>query len=120
MYGLVFLIGLVGNLLVIIVVQRYKKMRNVTNVFLASLSTADLLLILFCAPIQAPLTTAFTSTLSSVAVCRFGVHEVPVLHVVHGGLPLLLRPLRPAAHPRLLRPHPHHHLHREVHSISGS
>ncbi len=45
LYGLVFVLGTVGNGLVIFVVRRYKRMRNATNLFLASLSTADLLLI---------------------------------------------------------------------------
>ncbi|VDK61608.1 unnamed protein product, partial [Cylicostephanus goldi] len=41
MYLIVFLVGTVGNAMVIFVVNRFKRMRNVTNVFLASLSTAD-------------------------------------------------------------------------------
>lgn len=52
MYLIVFLIGTVGNAMVIFVVNRFKRMRNVTNVFLASLSTADLCLIWFCVPIM--------------------------------------------------------------------
>ncbi|KAK0393304.1 hypothetical protein QR680_000143 [Steinernema hermaphroditum] len=52
LYLMVFLIGTVGNALVIFVVNRFKRMRNVTNVFLASLSTADLCLIWFCVPIM--------------------------------------------------------------------
>ncbi len=51
-YALVFLVGTVGNILVIFVVVHFKNMRNVTNIFLASLSTADLCLIWFCVPIQ--------------------------------------------------------------------
>ncbi|VDM78982.1 unnamed protein product, partial [Strongylus vulgaris] len=52
MYLIVFLVGTVGNAMVIFVVNRFKRMRNVTNVFLASLSTADLCLIWFCVPIM--------------------------------------------------------------------
>ncbi|CAJ0963307.1 unnamed protein product, partial [Mesorhabditis belari] len=51
-YLVVFLVGTIGNALVIFVVNRFKRMRNVTNVFLASLSTADLCLIWFCVPIM--------------------------------------------------------------------
>jgi hypothetical protein len=51
-YALVFLIGTGGNLLVVFVVVHFKNMRTVTNMFLASLSTADLCLIWFCVPIQ--------------------------------------------------------------------
>ncbi|CAD6197461.1 unnamed protein product [Caenorhabditis auriculariae] len=52
LYSLVFLVGTVGNAMVIFVVNRFKRMRNVTNIFLASLSTADLCLIWFCVPIM--------------------------------------------------------------------
>ncbi|KAK6735086.1 hypothetical protein RB195_018343 [Necator americanus] len=52
LYLTVFLVGTVGNAMVIFVVNRFKRMRNVTNVFLASLSTADLCLIWFCVPIM--------------------------------------------------------------------
>uniref|UniRef100_A0A0M3IFU3 G_PROTEIN_RECEP_F1_2 domain-containing protein n=1 Tax=Ascaris lumbricoides TaxID=6252 RepID=A0A0M3IFU3_ASCLU len=52
LYLMVFLVGTIGNALVIFVVNRFKRMRNVTNIFLASLSTADLCLIWFCVPIM--------------------------------------------------------------------
>ncbi|VDK59137.1 unnamed protein product [Anisakis simplex] len=52
LYLMVFMIGTIGNALVIFVVNRFKRMRNVTNIFLASLSTADLCLIWFCVPIM--------------------------------------------------------------------
>ncbi|CAL2030909.1 unnamed protein product [Caenorhabditis brenneri] len=52
LYLTVFLVGTIGNSMVIFVVNRFKRMRNVTNVFLASLSTADLCLIWFCVPIM--------------------------------------------------------------------
>ena len=48
----VFLIGTIGNALVILVVNRFKTMRTVTNIFLAALSTADLCLIWICVPIM--------------------------------------------------------------------
>ncbi|CAI5440649.1 unnamed protein product [Caenorhabditis angaria] len=49
---IVFCVGTIGNAMVIFVVNRFKRMRNVTNVFLASLSTADICLIWFCVPIM--------------------------------------------------------------------
>ena len=50
-YGLVFCIGLVGNLLVAFAVLRTKNLRRcVTNVFLVNLAVADLLVILACVP----------------------------------------------------------------------
>ncbi|KAL1230065.1 G-protein coupled receptor 54 [Trichinella pseudospiralis] len=51
-YGLVLILGATGNSLVITVVIRYRKMRSFTNILLASMSTADLLILLFCLPVQ--------------------------------------------------------------------
>ena len=51
-YGLTLILGIVGNLLVIFSIARYRRMRNVTNIFLTSLATADLLLILLCVPVK--------------------------------------------------------------------
>lgn len=52
-FGVIFLLGLVGNLLVIIVVLYDKHMRNTTNILILSLATADLLFIIFCVPFTA-------------------------------------------------------------------
>ena len=49
-YGLVFLLGFVGNLFVVIAVASNASMRNVTNYFITSLAMADLLIIIFCLP----------------------------------------------------------------------
>jgi hypothetical protein len=49
-YVLVFLVGLIGNLLVIQVIFRVPRMRTVTNLFIANLAFADLLVICFCMP----------------------------------------------------------------------
>ena len=51
-YILTFLLGLIGNVLVIFSILRYRRMRNVTNIFLTSLATADLLLVMLCVPIK--------------------------------------------------------------------
>ena len=51
-YTLILLLGLLGNSLVIFSIGYYGRMRNVTNVFLMSLASADLLLILICVPIK--------------------------------------------------------------------
>lgn len=47
---IVFLTGIMGNLLVIIAVTTTKSMQSVTNIFIVNLATADLLVMLFCAP----------------------------------------------------------------------
>lgn len=51
-YGITLLLGLAGNVLVIFSIAKNRKLRSITNVFLISLSSADLLLILICVPIK--------------------------------------------------------------------
>ncbi|KAF7248139.1 Cholecystokinin receptor type A [Varanus komodoensis] len=50
LYALIFLLGVLGNTLVIIVLIRTKRMRTVTNIFLLSLAISDLMLCFFCMP----------------------------------------------------------------------
>ncbi|KAM4049783.1 cholecystokinin receptor type A [Anomaloglossus baeobatrachus] len=50
LYSLIFLLGVLGNSLVIVVLIRNKRMRTVTNIFLLSLAVSDLMLCLFCIP----------------------------------------------------------------------
>lgn len=49
-YSVVFMLGLVGNSCVIAVVWRSPRMRTVTNLFIANLAAADLLVVVFCLP----------------------------------------------------------------------
>lgn len=49
-YSFVFLLGLVGNCLVVAVVFRAPRMRTVTNYFIVNLAIADVLVVLFCLP----------------------------------------------------------------------
>jgi hypothetical protein len=51
-YGIIFITGLTGNFLIILSVLHFKMLQSITNLFLLSLATADLLLILFCVPIK--------------------------------------------------------------------
>ncbi|XP_036837591.1 galanin receptor type 1-like [Oncorhynchus mykiss] len=54
-FGCIFLLGVVGNSLVMIVIGKIKARRNrsTTNIFILNLSIADLLFLLFCVPFQA-------------------------------------------------------------------
>lgn len=49
-HSLVFVIGLIGNMLVCIAVYRNHTMRTVTNYFIVNLALADFMVILFCLP----------------------------------------------------------------------
>ncbi|CAH1258401.1 GALR2 [Branchiostoma lanceolatum] len=51
-YGVVFLVGVLGNLLVAVVVLKVPHMRSPTNYLLLNLSVADLLVLLVCMPIS--------------------------------------------------------------------
>lgn len=51
LYSIVFIVGLFGNIFVIVTVFHYKHMRTLTNVFLVNLAISDLLVVLFCIPI---------------------------------------------------------------------
>lgn len=49
-YTFIVLIGITGNILVLVIVLRYRDMRNATNYLLANLSVADLAVLIFCSP----------------------------------------------------------------------
>ncbi|XP_055294786.1 allatostatin-A receptor-like isoform X2 [Sitodiplosis mosellana] len=49
-FGLVCLIGLMGNALVIIVVTANQQMRSTTNLLIINLAAADILFVIFCVP----------------------------------------------------------------------
>lgn len=50
-YSTAFLFALFGNLVVIVVVLKYKWMHTVTNFFIVNLAIADILVAIFCVPI---------------------------------------------------------------------
>ncbi|KAL3886649.1 hypothetical protein ACJMK2_026629 [Sinanodonta woodiana] len=50
-YGIVFIVGIVGNVSVILVIVRFKHMRTLTNVFLMNLTVSDILVVCVCIPV---------------------------------------------------------------------
>lgn len=52
-FGLIALLGLVGNLVVVVVIISNRQMHNTTNVLIVSLAFADLLFIVVCVPFTA-------------------------------------------------------------------
>ena len=51
-YGLTLVLGVLGNSLVIFTIIRVRRMQSITNIFLTSLASADLLLLFICVPIK--------------------------------------------------------------------
>ncbi|XP_037556231.1 LOW QUALITY PROTEIN: QRFP-like peptide receptor [Dermacentor silvarum] len=62
-YGATLLLGLVGNLLIVYTVARFPRMRSISNLFLASLASADLLIVLLCVPVKFGQLFSYTWTL---------------------------------------------------------
>ncbi|KAF7254666.1 Gastrin-releasing peptide receptor [Varanus komodoensis] len=52
-YGIIILIGLIGNVTLIKIFCTVKSMRNVPNLFISSLAFGDLLLLVTCVPVDA-------------------------------------------------------------------
>ncbi|XP_047481633.1 gastrin/cholecystokinin type B receptor-like [Penaeus chinensis] len=61
-FTLTLLLGILGNSLIIYTICRYSRMKSTTNVFLASLASADLLLILICVPVKTAKVFAYSWT----------------------------------------------------------
>lgn len=51
LYVCIFVLGIAGNLLVILVIAKDRRMRTTANFYLISLSVADLMIIAFCLPV---------------------------------------------------------------------
>lgn len=69
LYGVIFLIGAFGNMLVLYVVIRYKSMRTITNKFITCLSVSDLLMCLFAIPFT-PMNALMTKWIFGQFMCR--------------------------------------------------
>lgn len=68
-YSLVFVVGLVGNVLVVLVVLKNPCMRSVTNYFLVNLAISDILVCLFCVPINL-LSNLFSGWVFGSVMCK--------------------------------------------------
>lgn len=53
LFGIIIVLGLIGNALVVIVVAANAQMRSTTNILIINLAVADLLFIVFCVPFTA-------------------------------------------------------------------
>ncbi|XP_044584679.1 RYamide receptor-like isoform X2 [Cotesia glomerata] len=73
LYGIIFVVALVGNALVCYVVWSIPRMRTVTNYFIVNLAVSDILMTLFCVP------TSFLSTLI-LQYWPFGAELCPIVN----------------------------------------
>lgn len=69
-YGITFLVGAIGNSLIVYSVIHFRRMKSLSNVFLASLATADLILIIFCVPVKFAQLFSYTWTFGKF-LCKF-------------------------------------------------
>ncbi|XP_033980347.1 galanin receptor type 1 [Trematomus bernacchii] len=71
-FGLIFLLGVIGNTMVITVLARSKPEhpRSTTNIFILNLSVADLFYLLFCVPFQSTIYMLPTWVLGAF-ICKF-------------------------------------------------
>lgn len=79
-YGLTFLVGTIGNSLIIYSVVKFRHMKSLSNIFLASLATADLILVIFCVPVKFAQLFSYTWTFGKF-LCKF-VHYIQSLTAI--------------------------------------
>lgn len=59
LFAIIFVIGMIGNVTLVLIFVRNKQMRNVPNIYIINLALGDLLVIISCVP--------FTSTVYTVS-----------------------------------------------------
>jgi len=79
-YGFTFLVGIIGNGLIVYSVIQFRQMKSLSNVFLASLATADLILIICCVPVKFAQLFSYTWTFGKF-LCKF-VHYIQNLSAI--------------------------------------
>lgn len=79
-YGLTFAVGMIGNILIIYSVVHFRRMKSLSNIFLASLATADLILIIFCVPVKFAQLFSYTWTFGKF-LCK-SVHYIQTLSAI--------------------------------------
>lgn len=79
-YGLTFLTGIIGNSLIVYSVMQFRRMKSLSNIFLASLATADLILIICCVPVKFAQLFSYTWTFG-MFLCKF-VHYIQNLSAI--------------------------------------
>uniref|UniRef100_A0A667XJ14 Galanin receptor type 1 n=1 Tax=Myripristis murdjan TaxID=586833 RepID=A0A667XJ14_9TELE len=83
-FGLIFLLGVAGNALVLVVIGRLKpgrRSRSTTNIFIVNLSVADLSFLLLCVPLHATI-YSLPEWIFGAFLCKFGHYFVTVSMLV--------------------------------------
>ncbi|KAK3100243.1 hypothetical protein FSP39_016884 [Pinctada imbricata] len=70
LYVVVFVLGIMGNVFVIMTVLKYKRMRTLTNMYLVNLAIGDLLVLIFCIPITLG-NYIYTDFIFGTFLCKF-------------------------------------------------
>ena len=82
-FSVTFIVGILGNSLILVAVLRHTHVKSSpVNVFLASLASADLLLILVCLPLKVRMWYIFGSTYSKMSFFLGG--QTFFVHMDHG------------------------------------
>ncbi|XP_056646758.1 pyroglutamylated RF-amide peptide receptor-like [Diorhabda sublineata] len=79
-YSVTFILGLTGNILIVFTTYKYRRMKSVTNVFLSSLASSDLILIIVCIPVKVAKLFSYTWEMGAV-VCK-GIHYMQYVSAI--------------------------------------
>ncbi|NP_001161573.1 kisspeptin receptor 1 [Saccoglossus kowalevskii] len=70
-WGIFSLLGLIGNIFIVIVVFKYSHMRTVTNYYIVNLACTDIAVLLLCVPFTSSVYAFHTAWVFGDAMCRF-------------------------------------------------
>jgi hypothetical protein len=74
LFAIIFVVGMIGNVTLVLIFVRNKQMRNVPNIYIINLALGDLLVIVSCVP--------FTSTVYTVRILNFTARDYNIITIV--------------------------------------
>lgn len=75
LFAIIFVIGMIGNVTLVLIFVRNKQMRNVPNIYIINLALGDLLVIISCVP--------FTSTVYTVRIQNLNPRQLLYYNIMH-------------------------------------
>jgi len=75
LFAIIFVIGMIGNITLVLIFVRNKQMRNVPNIYIINLALGDLLVIISCVP--------FTSTVYTVRILSLNPKQLLYYNIMH-------------------------------------